>query len=147
MVREYKNVYQERISKRIREKERGRIRRLITPTTILLIFFIFIFFSINTPTFNKILEQRREIKAFQNVLEQVKRANQELKKKVEIISSDEYIEEEARRKFGLVKENQTAYIVVDEADEIEELEIEQEKYGISYQFWENFAKSYWSLRK
>jgi len=147
LVREYKNVYQERISKRIREKERGRIRRLITPTTILLIFFIFIFFSINTPTFNKILEQRREIKAFQNVLEQVKRANQELKKKVEIISSDEYIEEEARRKFGLVKENQTAYIVVDEADEIEELEIEQEKYGISYQFWENFAKSYWSLRK
>ncbi len=147
MVREYKNVYQERISKRIREKERGRIRRLITPTTILLIFFIFIFFSINTPTFNKILDQRREIKAFQNVLEQVKRANQELKKKVEIISSDEYIEEEARRKFGLVKENQTAYIVVDEADEIEELEIEQEKYGISYQFWENFAKSYWSLRK
>lgn len=147
MVREYKNVYQERISKRIREKERGRIRRLITPTTILLIFFIFIFFSINTPTFNKILDQRREIKAFQNLLEQVKRANQELKKKVEIISSDEYIEEEARRKFGLVKENQTAYIVVDEADEIEELEIEQEKYGISYQFWENFAKSYWSLRK
>lgn len=147
MVREYKNVYQERISKRIREKERGRIRRLITPTTILLIFFIFIFFSINTPTFNKILDQRREIKAFQNVLEQVKRANQELKKKVEIISSDEYIEEEARRKFGLVKENQTAYIVVDEANEIEELEIEQEKYGISYQFWENFAKSYWSLRK
>lgn len=147
MVREYKNVYQERISKRIREKERGRIRRLITPTTILLIFFIFIFFSINTPNFNKILDQRREIKAFQNVLEQVKRANQELKKKVEIISSDEYIEEEARRKFGLVKENQTAYIVVDEADEIEELEIEQEKYGISYQFWENFAKSYWSLRK
>lgn len=147
MVREYKNVYQERISKRIREKERGRIRRLITPTMILLIFFIFIFFSINTPTFNKILDQRREIKAFQNVLEQVKRANQELKKKVEIISSDEYIEEEARRKFGLVKENQTAYIVVDEADEIEELEIEQEKYGISYQFWENFAKSYWSLRK
>lgn len=147
MVREYKNVYQERISKRIREKERGRIRRLITPTTILLIFFIFIFFSINTPTFNKILDQRREIKAFQNVLEQVKRANQELKKRVEIISSDEYIEEEARRKFGLVKENQTAYIVVDEADEIEELEIEQEKYGISYQFWENFAKSYWSLRK
>ncbi len=147
MVREYKNVYQERISKRIREKERGRIRRLITPTTILLIFFIFIFFSINTPTFNKILDQRREIKAFQNLLEQVKRANQELKKKVEIISSDEYVEEEARRKFGLVKENQTAYIVVDEADEIEELEIEQEKYGISYQFWENFAKSYWSLRK
>jgi len=147
LVREYKNVYQERISKRIREKERGRIRRLITPTTILLIFFIFIFFSINTPTFNKILDQRREIKAFQNVLEQVKRANQELKKRVEIISSDEYIEEEARRKFGLVKENQTAYIVVDEADEIEELEIEQEKYGISYQFWENFAKSYWSLRK
>lgn len=147
MVREYKNVYQERISKRIREKERGRIRRLITPTMILLIFFIFIFFSINTPTFNKILDQRREIKAFQNVLEQVKRANQELKKRVEIISSDEYIEEEARRKFGLVKENQTAYIVVDEADEIEELEIEQEKYGISYQFWENFAKSYWSLRK
>ncbi|MBA7649803.1 hypothetical protein ES703_57601 [subsurface metagenome] len=147
MVREYKNVYQERISKRIREKERGRIRRLITPTTILLIFFIFIFFSINTPTFNKILDQRREIKAFQNLLEQVKRANQELKKKVEIISSDEYIEEEARRKFGLVKENQTAYIVVDEADEIEELEIEQEKYGMSYQFWENFAKSYWSLRK
>ncbi|MCK4377638.1 MAG: septum formation initiator family protein [Actinomycetia bacterium] len=147
MVREYKNEYQERISKRIREKERGRIRRLITPTTILLIFFIFIFFSINTPNFNKILDQRREIKAFQNVLEQVKRANQELKKKVEIISSDEYIEEEARRKFGLVKENQTAYIVVDEADEIEELEIEQEKYGISYQFWENFAKSYWSLRK
>lgn len=147
MVREYKNEYQERISKRIREKERGRIRRLITPTTILLIFFIFIFFFINTPTFNKILDQRREIKAFQNVLEQVKRANQELKKKVEIISSDEYIEEEARRKFGLVKENQTAYIVVDEADEIEELEIEQEKYGISYQFWENFAKSYWSLRK
>ncbi len=147
MVREYKNVYQERISKRIREKERGRVRRLITPTMILLIFFIFIFFSINTPTFNKILDQRREIKAFQNVLEQVKRANQELKKKVEIISSDEYIEEEARRKFGLVKENQTAYIVVDEADEIEELEIEQEKYGISYQFWENFAKSYWSLRK
>lgn len=147
MVREYKNGYQERISKRIREKERGRIRRLITPTTILLIFFIFIFFSINTPTFNKILDQRREIKAFQNVLEQVKRANQELKKKIEIMSSDEYIEEEARRKFGLVKENQTAYIVVDEADEIEELEIEQEKYGISYQFWENFAKSYWSLRK
>lgn len=147
MVREYKNVYQERISKRIREKERGRIRRLITPTTILLIFFIFIFFSINTPTFNKILDQRREIKAFQNLLEQVKRANQELKKKVEIISSDEYIEEEARRKFGFVKENQTAYIVVNEADEIEELEIEQEKYGISYQFWENFAKSYWSLRK
>jgi len=147
LVREYKNVYQERISKRIREKERGRIRRLITPTTILLIFFIFIFFFINTPTFNKILDQRREIKAFQNVLEQVKRANQELKKRVEIISSDEYIEEEARRKFGLVKENQTAYIVVDEADEIEELEIEQEKYGISYQFWENFAKSYWSLRK
>lgn len=147
MVREYKNVYQERISKRIREKERGRIRRLITPTTILLIFFIFIFFSINTPTFNKILDQRREIKAFQNLLEQVKRANQELKKKVEIISSDEYVEEEARRKFGLVKENQTAYIVVDEADEIEELEIEQEKYGMSYQFWENFAKSYWSLRK
>lgn len=147
MVREHKNEYQERISKRIREKERGRIRRLITPTTILLIFFIFIFFSINTPNFNKILDQRREIKAFQNVLEQVKRANQELKKKVEIISSDEYIEEEARRKFGLVKENQTAYIVVDEADEIEELEIEQEKYGISYQFWENFAKSYWSLRK
>lgn len=147
MVREHKNEYQERISKRIREKERGRIRRLITPTTILLIFFIFIFFFINTPTFNKILDQRREIKAFQNVLEQVKRANQELKKRVEIISSDEYIEEEARRKFGLVKENQTAYIVVDEADEIEELEIEQEKYGISYQFWENFAKSYWSLRK
>lgn len=147
MVREHKNEYQERISKRIREKERGRIRRLITPTTILLIFFIFIFFSINTPTFNKILDQRREIKAFQNVLEQVKGANQELNKKVEIISSDEYIEEEARRKFGLVKENQTAYIVVDEADEIEELEIEQEKYGISYQFWENFAKSYWSLRK
>ncbi|GAI30159.1 unnamed protein product, partial [marine sediment metagenome] len=123
MVREYKNEYQERISKRIREKERGRIRRLITPTTILLIFFIFIFIFINTPTFNKILDQRREIKAFQNVLEQVKRANQELKKRVEIISSDEYIEEEARRKFGLVKENQTAYIVVDEADEIEELEL------------------------
>jgi cell division protein FtsB len=147
LVREYKNGYQERISKRIRKKERGRIRRLITPTTILLILFIFIFFSINTPTFNKILDQRREIKAFQNMLEQVKRANQELKKKIEIMSSDEYIEEEARRKFGLVKENQTAYIVVDEADEIEELEIEQEKYGISYQFWENFAKSYWSLRK
>ncbi len=147
MVRGYKNGYQERISKRIREKERGRIRRLITPTTILLILFIFIFFSINTPTFNKILDQRREIKAFQNMLEQVERANQELKKKTEIMSSDEYIEEEARRKFGLVKENQTAYIVANEADEIEELEVEQEKYGISYQFWENFAKSYWSLRK
>jgi cell division protein FtsB len=147
LVREYKNGYQERISKRIRKKERGRIRKLITPTTILLIFFIFIFFSINTPTFNKILDQRKEIKAFQNMLEKVKRENQELEKKIEIMGSDEYIEEEARRKFGLVKENQTAYIVVDDAEEIEELEIEQEKYGISYQFWENFAKSYWSLRK
>lgn len=81
------------------------------------------------------------------MLEKVKRENQELEKKIEIMGSDEYIEEEARRKFGLVKENQTAYIVVDDAEEIEELEIEQEKYGISYQFWENFAKSYWSLRK
>lgn len=142
-----KDRYQEKISKRIREKERSKIRKLITPTTILLILFILIFFIINTPTATEILNQREEIKALQNELEQIKIANQELRKKIGIMSSDEYIEEEARRKFGFIRENQTAYVVVNQSQNNEgDSKNNQDKFGIKYQFWENFAANYWSLK-
>lgn len=147
MARVNKDRYQEKISKRIREKERSRIQRLITPTVILVILFIIVFLVINSPTSNEILRQRKEIELVKNELEQAKMINKELEKKIERISSPEYIEEEARRKFGLVKENQTAYAVANEPQENEdESGNEQAKFGISYQFWENFAKSYWSLK-
>ena len=147
MARINKDKYQDKISKRIREKERSRIQRLITPTAILVILFIIVFLVINSPTANEILKQRKEIELLENELEQAKMINKELEKKIERISSPEYIEEEARRKFGLVKENQTAYSVVNESLENEDESInEQAKFGISYQFWENFAKSYWSLK-
>ncbi len=147
MARINKDRYQEKISKRIREKERSRIKRLITPTVILAILLVIVFLVINTPTANEILKQRKEMELLKNELEQAKIINKELEKKIERISSSEYIEEEARRKFGLVKENQTAYAVVNESPENEEESgNEQAKFGISYQFWENFAKSYWSLK-
>jgi len=147
LARINKDKYQDKISKRIREKERSRIQRLITPTAILVILFIIVFLVINSPTANEILKQRKEIELLENELEQAKMINKELEKKIERISSPEYIEEEARRKFGLVKENQTAYSVVNESLENEDESInEQAKFGISYQFWENFAKSYWSLK-
>jgi len=147
LARINKDKYQDKISKRIREKERSRIQRLITPTAILVILFIIVFLVINSPTANEILKQRKEIELLENELEQAKMINKELEKKIERINSPEYIEEEARRKFGLVKENQTAYSVVNESLENEDESInEQAKFGISYQFWENFAKSYWSLK-
>lgn len=147
MARINKDRYKEKISKRIREKERSRIKRLITPTVVLAILFIIVFLVINTPTANEILKQRKEMELLKNELEQAKMINKELEKKIERISSPEYIEEEARRKFGLVKEDQTAYAVVNESPENEdESGNEQAKFGISYQFWENFTKSYWSLK-
>jgi len=147
LARINKDRYKEKISKRIREKERSRIKRLITPTVVLAILFIIVFLVINTPTANEILKQRKEMELLKNELEQAKMINKELEKKIEKISSPEYIEEEARRKFGLVKEDQTAYAVVSESPENEdESGNEQAKFGISYQFWENFTKSYWSLK-
>jgi len=147
LARINKDRYKEKISKRIREKERSRIKRLITPTVVLAILFIIVFLVINTPTANEILKQRKEMELLKNELEQAKMINKELEKKIERISSPEYIEEEARRKFGLVKEDQTAYAVVNESPENEdESGNEQAKFGISYQFWENFTKSYWSLK-
>ncbi|GAH57133.1 unnamed protein product, partial [marine sediment metagenome] len=64
--------------------------------------FVIVFLVINTPTANEILKQREEMELLKNELEQAKMINKELEKKIEKISSPEYIEEEARRKFGLV---------------------------------------------
>lgn len=67
----------------------------------------------------------QEIRKLKNKIEELRKSNEELIKTREFYQSKEFLEEEARKKFGLVKEGENVIIVASGQDE--ELKQEAEK--------------------
>ncbi len=64
-----------------------------------------------TPT-RQLLEQRGRVTAMTEELSQIERANRALRAGVDRLNDPDYIEEQARAQFGLVRPGETAYLVI-----------------------------------
>jgi cell division protein FtsB len=77
----------------------------------------------------KILEAKRRIKEEAAKVEKLKAENEEIRKKIEVVQTQEYLEKQMRDKLGLAKEGEMVVILPDEEtlrklvpEEIEEKE-------------------------
>ena len=64
-----------------------------------------------TPT-RELLAQRSRIAGMSADLRQVQRSNQRLQARVDRLRDPNYVEEQAREQFGLVRPGETAYVVI-----------------------------------
>jgi cell division protein FtsB len=67
-----------------------------------------------TPT-RELLAQRSRISGMASDLRHIKLANQELATQVARLNDPYYIEQQARRQFGLIRPGETSYVVVPQA--------------------------------
>lgn len=81
----------------------------------ILLFLISAFFVVISLTPVRLtLEQQKEIQQAEEELSRAKALNQELQEEIINYQTDEYVEREARRQFGMVRPGEKAYIVIDE---------------------------------
>ena len=74
---------------------------------------VFIYFSYLAIEQQRILDVRNnEIAKIEEKIEAEKRVNEELKKEIEMIDSDEYKEKIAREKLGMVRKNERVFVDV-----------------------------------
>ncbi len=104
--------------KRDKSTKRNKIksRNMLRATSIaILLFLISAFFVVISLTPVRLtLEQQKEIQQAEEELSRAKALNQELQEEIINYQTDEYVEREARRQFGMVRPGEKAYIVIDE---------------------------------
>lgn len=72
---------------------------------------VFIYFSYLAIGQQRILDAKSlEMDKIEQKIEEEKSANEELKKEIEIIDSDEYKEKVARERLGMVKRNERVFV-------------------------------------
>lgn len=76
--------------------------KLNGPSVVLLLILGFIFYSFGGQVV-EMYNVQHELKNIKEQMEEVKTKNTELRKQIELLNSDSYIEREAREKLGLVK--------------------------------------------
>lgn len=99
-------------TKRNKNKSRRRLRA--TSIAILLFLISAFFVVISIAPVRLTLEQQKEIQQAEEELSRAKALNQELQEEIINYQTDEYVEREARRQFGMVRPGEKAYIVIDE---------------------------------
>jgi len=72
---------------------------------------VFLYFSYLAIGQQRILDAKnQEMAKIEKKIEEEQKANEELKKEIEIIDSDEYKEKVAREKLGMVKKNERVFV-------------------------------------
>jgi cell division protein FtsB len=97
-----------------RNKTKSRTRLRATSIVILLFLISTFFVAMSIAPSRLILEQQKKIEQAEQELSRVKALNQELQEEIINYQTDEYVEREARRQFGMVRPGEKAYIVIDE---------------------------------
>lgn len=64
-----------------------------------------------TPT-RELLEQRTRIAGMTSDLRRLQQANRHLRARIERLNDPDYLEQQAREQFGLVRPGETAYVVI-----------------------------------
>lgn len=78
---------------------------------IILILAVFLYLSYIAVGQQKLINSKNdELNWINNKIAEEEKINEQLKKEMEMINSDEYKEKVAREKFGMVKENETVYV-------------------------------------
>lgn len=78
---------------------------------IILLLAVFLYLSYIAVGQQKLINSKNdELNWINNKIAEEEKINEQLKKEMEMINSDEYKEKVAREKFGMVKENETVYV-------------------------------------
>ena len=95
----------------IKVTQKGSSHRMLLLVSVLLIIAVCLVFM--APTIKAWVVQSREMQKIQTQIEQTKKHNQHLKKKLKELSNPSIIADQARQRLGYVKKGETTYIVVD----------------------------------
>jgi len=91
------------------------LKRFVAKFGVWVSIFLILVFSISLiRSVTKILEAKRRIKEEAAKVEKLKVENEEVKKKIEAVKTQEYLEKQMRDKLGLAKEGEIAVILLDE---------------------------------
>ncbi len=86
-------------------------KRKKPPFMILVLCLAFLYFSYLAIGQQRILDAKNlEMAKIEKKIEEEERANEELKREIEIIDSDEYKEKVARERLGMVKKNERVFV-------------------------------------
>ncbi|MCG8400768.1 MAG: septum formation initiator family protein [Firmicutes bacterium] len=96
---------------RSRGQRTFRLSRSKLPLIIVGLLLLYVSFSLGS-RFDSLYTMQRDLQAIQAEVHELRQLNQELNKKLQLLQSDAYVEQEAREKLGLVKPGETRIVPV-----------------------------------
>ncbi len=85
---------------------------LLTPRAIILVILAMFLIGLSIAPARELLRQRKELNNLEQELAAIKGENQNLRDEVERLNTDDYIEQQARARLGLIKPGEKAYVIV-----------------------------------
>lgn len=96
----------------LRRRKRFNLAKSKLPVVFLIFLLVYAIFSVGV-RFNNLYAMQQDLRKIQEQVNKLERKNAELRKQLEMVMSDAYVEEVAREKLGLVKEGETRIVLVE----------------------------------